>query len=73
MRHGHPSTRHLWWARRSLAVCRAMLLGLLLPDPCEAPAEAAERRTPGGLRRLRRRGGCGVGRSRAGGHPPDPR
>jgi putative DNA methylase len=36
IRHGHPSTLHLWWARRPLAACRAMLLGLLLPDPCDA-------------------------------------
>ncbi len=36
IRHGHPSTLHLWWARRPLASCRAMLLGLLLPDPCDA-------------------------------------
>ena len=35
IRHGHPSTLHLWWARRPLATCRAMLLGLLLPDPCD--------------------------------------
>ncbi|MGD0919391.1 MAG: DUF1156 domain-containing protein [Thermodesulfobacteriota bacterium] len=33
IRHGHPSTLHLWWARRSLAACRAILMGLLLPDP----------------------------------------
>jgi len=33
IRHGHPSTLHLWWARRPLAACRAMLLGLLWPDP----------------------------------------
>ncbi len=36
IRHGHPSTLHLWWARRPLAACRAMLLGLLLPDPADA-------------------------------------
>ena len=35
IRHGHPSTLHLWWARRPLAACRSMLLALLLPDPCE--------------------------------------
>ena len=35
IRHGHPSTLHLWWARRPLASSRAMLLGLLLPDPCD--------------------------------------
>ncbi|MEW6542164.1 MAG: NADAR domain-containing protein [Nitrospirota bacterium] len=35
IRHGHPSTLHLWWARRPLAACRGMLLGLLWPDPCD--------------------------------------
>jgi putative DNA methylase len=41
IRHGHPSTLHLWWARRPLAACRAMLMALLLPDPCDehCPAE----------------------------------
>src|SRR5207244_2102439 len=41
IRHGHPSTLHLWWARRPLAACRSMLLALLLPDPCDphCPAE----------------------------------
>jgi hypothetical protein len=40
MRHGHPSTLHLWWARRWLAAC-ALLLALLWPDPCDpcCPAE----------------------------------
>src|SRR6185436_11950475 len=36
IRYGHPSTLHLWWARRPLAACRSVLLGLLLPDPCHA-------------------------------------
>ena len=36
IRHGHPSTLHLWWARRPLASSRAVLLGLLWPDPCDA-------------------------------------
>src|SRR5947207_11364081 len=31
----HPKVLHMWWARRPLAACRAMLLGLLLPDPCD--------------------------------------
>lgn len=35
IRHGHPSTLHLWWARRPLAACRAVLMGLLLPDPAD--------------------------------------
>ena len=41
IRHGHPSTLHLWWARRPLAACRAVLMGLLLPAPTEpdCPAE----------------------------------
>ena len=41
IRHGHPSTLHLWWARRPLAACRAMLMALLLPDPGDqhCPAE----------------------------------
>lgn len=44
IRHGHPSTLHLWWARRPLAACRAMLLALLLPDPCDeyCPSEFKE-------------------------------
>lgn len=35
VRQGHPSALHLWKARRPLAACRAMLLALLLPDPCD--------------------------------------
>ena len=35
IRHGHPSTLHVWWARRPLASSRAVLLALLLPDPCD--------------------------------------
>ena len=34
-RRGHPSTLHLWWARRPLASSRAVLMALLLPDPCD--------------------------------------
>ncbi|MGH7466984.1 MAG: DUF1156 domain-containing protein [Longimicrobiales bacterium] len=41
IRHGHPSTLHLWWARRPLAACRAMLLALLFPDPCDENCPAA--------------------------------
>lgn len=39
IRHGHPSTFHLWWARRPLAACRAVLFGTLVDDPSEHPAE----------------------------------
>src|SRR5438874_10590936 len=41
IRHGHPSTLHLWWARRPLAACRSMLLALLLPDPADPHCPAA--------------------------------
>ncbi len=44
IRHGHPSTLHLWWARRPLASSRAMLLALLLPDPCDPLCPEAFRR-----------------------------
>ena len=43
IRHGHPSTLHLWWARRPLASSRAVLLALLLPDPCDAHCPEAFR------------------------------
>lgn len=33
IRHGHPSTLHLWWARRPLASCRAVLFASLVDDP----------------------------------------
>jgi putative DNA methylase len=33
MRHGHPSMLHLWWARRPLAACRAVLFASLVDDP----------------------------------------
>ena len=35
IRHEHPSTLHLWWARRPLASSRTVLMALLLPDPCD--------------------------------------
>jgi len=37
IRHGHPSTLHLWWARRPLAACRAVLFGQLVDDPSSWP------------------------------------
>lgn len=38
IRHGHPSTLHLWWARRPLAACRAVLFASLVDDPDSDPA-----------------------------------
>lgn len=50
IRHGHPSTLHLWWARRPLAAARAVLFGQLVDDPSSHPdrfpteeAQATER------------------------------
>lgn len=34
---GHPSTLHLWWARRPLAACRAVLFAQLVDDPSSYP------------------------------------
>lgn len=36
IRHGHISTLHLWWARRPLPVCRAVIFASLVPDPLDA-------------------------------------
>lgn len=41
IRHGHPSTLHLWWARRPLATARAILFGQLVDDPNDASAPPA--------------------------------
>ncbi len=39
IRHGHPSTLHLWWARRPLAACRAVLFAQLVDDPSTWPEQ----------------------------------
>ena len=51
IRHGHPSTLHLWWARRPLAAARAVLWASLVDDPSAHPdrfptekEQSAERR-----------------------------
>lgn len=50
IRHGHPSTLHLWWSRKPLATARAVLFAQLVDDPSSHPdrygteeAQAAER------------------------------
>lgn len=35
IRHGHISTLHIWWARRPLAACRAVICAALWPDPAQ--------------------------------------
>jgi putative DNA methylase len=37
IRHGHPATLHLWWARRPLAACRAVIFASLIDDPSAHP------------------------------------
>src|SRR5690554_2939633 len=37
IRHGHPSTLHLWWSRKPLSTCRAVLFASLVDDPSAHP------------------------------------
>jgi adenine-specific DNA methylase len=59
VRHGHPKALHLWWARRPLASSRAVLLGLLWPDPCDplCPPKFKDE----GRKLLRQVAGCNPG------------
>jgi putative DNA methylase len=59
IRHGHPSTLHLWWARRPLASSRAVLLALLWPDPCDPLCPEAFKQEA--KKRLREVPGCDPG------------
>ncbi len=44
VRHGHPSTIHLWWARRPLTACRAIVFATLVDDPGnDLPPDEAEK------------------------------
>ncbi len=56
IRHSHPSTLHLWWARRPLAACRAVLFASLVDDPSEHldefPTEQAQEQERDRLFRL---------------------
>lgn len=56
IRHGHPSTLHLWWARRPLAAARAVLFAQLVDDPSsrsdEFPTEELQRAERERLHRL---------------------
>ena len=42
IRHGHPSTLHIWWARRPLAASRATAFAALIDDPGEGHPEERE-------------------------------
>ncbi len=41
IRHGHISTLHIWWARRPLAACRAVICAALWPDPADRDCPSA--------------------------------
>src|SRR5438105_11451979 len=43
IRHGHISTLHIWWARRPLAACRAVICAALWPDPGDPGCPSAFR------------------------------
>lgn len=43
IRHGHISTLHIWWARRPLAACRAVICAALWPDPADGNCPPAFR------------------------------
>ena len=52
IRHGHPSTLHLWWARRPLAAARAVIFAQLVHDPedlwrCQNPGQEANQQVRG--------------------------
>lgn len=56
IRHGHPSTLHMWWARRPLAACRAVIFASMVDDPSSLTdefeteeAQLAERRRLHGI------------------------
>ena len=44
IRHGHISTLHIWWARRPLAACRAVICAALWPDPADEQCPAVFRK-----------------------------
>lgn len=45
IRHGHICTLHIWWARRPLAACRAVICASLWPDPADELCPAEFRKT----------------------------
>ena len=59
IRHGHPSTLHLWWARRPLAAARAVIFAQMVDDPSEyvevLREDAAKRRKAEALLKARKK------------------
>ena len=63
IRHGHPSTLHLWWARRPLAAARAVIFAQLVDDPSEYVDVLLSdpRKKRAARRALKRAGGTAAG------------
>ena len=60
IRHGHPSTLHLWWARRPLAAARAVIFAQLINDPedlwrCQNPGQEPNQQVRGHWTKVRAR------------------
>ncbi len=60
IRHGHPSTLHLWWARRPLAAARAVIFSQLVNDPedlwrCQNPGKEPNQQIKGHWTKARTR------------------
>ncbi len=57
IRHGHISTLHIWWARRPLAACRAVVFASPSPARFATQSVLALSRTPGRLQSMSAKGG----------------
>jgi DNA protecting protein DprA len=64
IRHGHISTLHIWWARRPLAACRAVICAALWPDPADPLCPQLFRDAASGLITAFARKVCGQGKIR---------
>ena len=65
IRHGHPSTLHLWWARQPLATARAVIFAQMVDDPSEYVDVLLSdpKRKRAAMRALKKQGGpeCKIG------------
>ena len=70
IRHGHPSTLHLWWSRKPLAVARAVIFGQMVDDPSEYVdvllSDPEKKHAAVRLLRQRRRAGAAAGQADVG-------
>ena len=70
IRHGHPSTLHLWWARRPLAAARAVIFAQMVDDPSSTWTSARTRSCAGGRDALKAAEALGGGEPRREGEGP---